>query len=130
MFKVRAIKTVINERLEGDDMPMLEVWVPEDDPYSPVQFTDPIHAKQMGLDEKRIHTPKGWVTAKDGVDFVRNLWRAFHGNTYIACDFPVRGTVVAPSRPARNAPRGEPKMDPMEDIEGQYRRFQQREQEL
>ena len=128
MPDTKVIKAVISERLPGGDMPMLEAWVPETDPYNPVQFTNPIHAKMMGLDKKRIHTPKGWVTPEDGVDFIRNLWRAFHGNTYITCDLPVRGQ-ISPGSPARVAPQGEPKMDELEDVEGQYHRFQQREQE-
>ena len=124
-----VIKAVISERLDGDDMPMLEAWVPETDPYRPVAFTDPIHAKMMGLDTKRIHTPNGWVSPEDGVDFVRNLWRAFHGNTYIACDFPTRGSLLAPGSYPRKSPRGEPNTDELEDIDGPYRRFQQRKNE-
>ena len=130
MGKIHAIKAVISERLPGGDFAMLEAYVPEDDKYSPVRFTDVYHANKMGLDKKEIHTPDGWVNSKDGVNFINNLWRAFHGNTLITCDLPVSGTVIAPSRPPRKAPRGEPSRDPMEDIEGQYRRFQQRENEL
>ena len=129
--RIRAYYVPFFEMIGDRQHHMFDAYVPYGKFGEPVQFTDDLMAKRLELDRASIKTPKGDFTVADGLPFLENLFRMFTGNTYLSCDSVKDGTVlIAGSRPERKASRGEPKMDPMEDIDGQYRRFQQRGQEL
>lgn len=127
--RTHAYLVPIFERVGDDNMHMMDVYVPIDDFAGHVRFTDEAAAENLGLDTLSIPTRTGHVTPADGYRFLENLWKRFVGNTHIFTDGVIEGSVIAPSRPKRVSPRGEPKIDPMEDIEGQYQRFQERPNE-
>ena len=128
MLENNDIKTVARIYHMGEEEPILEAYVSHG-PQSEekVEFTDEELAKRLGLTDATIHTKYGDVTPNDGVDYVRNIWRMFAGSSTITGAHPVLTShLIAPTRHERSSERGEPAIDPMEDIEGQYRRFQER----
>lgn len=131
MEETQAVKAIISERRGRDTIPVCEVFMPKDRQEGKAHYSNPRAAKRLGLKDIKIPTKNGHITEYNGVEFVRHLYLAFQGNSMIVCDPPTEGKVeIAPSRHERKAPRGEPSRDPMEDIEGQYQRFQQRENQL
>ena len=134
-MKDDRFKVVARVYQVGDDeMPILEGYIYDDveNPFRErVRFTDEKLAEAMGLKDAVIDSGMGNVTVDNGLAFIRSMWKFFSGTSNIMGDQAVKTrSLIAPTRPERKSDRGEPKMDPMEDIEGQYRRFQQREQEL
>jgi hypothetical protein len=95
-----------------------------------VQFTNEHIAKELGLLDAVVPTEFGPATIESGVDYVRNLWKLFAGTNSIECDKSMLARMPVPATMhARNSPRGEPAVDPMDDVEGEYQRFQEREQQ-
>jgi hypothetical protein len=90
---IDAIVASVHYRLEGHDYPVVDVFVPMDEIGSEARFSDNAAAERLGLSEMKFITREGIITPKRGLDFVRNLWRAFVGNTGIYADYARDGKV-------------------------------------
>ena len=93
MKPIHAIIANVTERIQDDEYPALQVYVPYDNRWGNAFYSDPIAASRMGLHDVKIQTPDGVKSEKDGVEFVRNLWRHFAGNSEIICDPPADGYI-------------------------------------
>ena len=130
----RRPKTVARIYEKGSDVPMLEAYVYDDvdDPFGQrVRFTDEAIAKRLGLIHARIPYKDVSFGVEDGLHYVKNLWRMFGDSPGILADRPVDTTrlmSIPETMQPRKSRRGEPSMDEIEDVEGVYRRYQERKE--